>query len=169
MDGDSGAMIIDEVTHEIYGMLWGRTGAESDTVTFFTPICDILKDIREKIPGQPVIALHKGQQLFSLDTASGSLPEEKEDPETLQNALAAMSISWQSPTSPLSMSLLSTSPARRLPFERYRTNEWSVLDSPVDHPHMKAPMEHYQPEANESGQWLGSHTYFRYAVADEDE
>ncbi|EKD21636.1 uncharacterized protein L3040_004859 [Drepanopeziza brunnea f. sp. 'multigermtubi'] len=45
VEGDSGGLIVDEETHEVYGMLWGRVGGAALTVTLFTPIREILQDI----------------------------------------------------------------------------------------------------------------------------
>jgi hypothetical protein len=59
VDGDSGALIVDNAISDLYGMLWGRIGDGPATVTLFTPINDILSDIEEQtksecyfIPGQ---------------------------------------------------------------------------------------------------------------------
>lgn len=45
VDGDSGALIVDEEKDTVYGMLWGRTGEGAATVTIFTPMEEIVQDI----------------------------------------------------------------------------------------------------------------------------
>jgi len=49
VDGDSGAWIIDYNTNRLYGMLWGRHGEGAETLTYFTPIVEIIADIKEKM------------------------------------------------------------------------------------------------------------------------
>lgn len=55
VSGDSGAAILDPVTHGLYGHLWGRNedrvGHNIPRVTYFTPIDDIFDDIQEKVSG----------------------------------------------------------------------------------------------------------------------
>jgi hypothetical protein len=84
VEGDSGALIVDEMTKEIYGMLWGRTGDGAATATIFTPLQEIFEDIKsavstaifttsEEIAGdftsrypsysQPRVEILKGQQM----------------------------------------------------------------------------------------------------------
>jgi hypothetical protein len=50
VEGDSGALIVDETTKEIYGMLWGRTGDGAATTTIFTPLREIFEDIGFRTP-----------------------------------------------------------------------------------------------------------------------
>jgi hypothetical protein len=53
VNGDSGAAILDQETHGLYGHLWGRNedkvGRTTPRVTYFTPIDDIFDDIQEKV------------------------------------------------------------------------------------------------------------------------
>jgi hypothetical protein len=62
VEGDSGALIMDESTMEIYGMLWGRTGDGAATVTIFTPLWEIFEDIESRFPFTRVEIL-KGQSI----------------------------------------------------------------------------------------------------------
>jgi hypothetical protein len=61
VDGDSGALIIDYVTSDLYGMLWGRIGDGPATVTLFTPIYDILSDIKEQTKSECYVI--QGQEM----------------------------------------------------------------------------------------------------------
>jgi hypothetical protein len=61
VEGDSGALIVDETTKEIYGMLWGRTGDGAATATIFTPLREIFEDIEWHT--QPKVGILRGQHL----------------------------------------------------------------------------------------------------------
>ncbi|KAG0652871.1 hypothetical protein D0Z07_0396 [Hyphodiscus hymeniophilus] len=60
--GDSGALIVDEETNGVYGMLWGRTGGDSTTQTIFTPMKDLLRDIKARTMTRDVEFV-KGQEM----------------------------------------------------------------------------------------------------------
>ncbi|PVH82192.1 hypothetical protein DL98DRAFT_514240 [Cadophora sp. DSE1049] len=47
VDGDSGSWIIGQEDDKIYGMVWGRDGSYQEPITLFTPIEDMLADIKE--------------------------------------------------------------------------------------------------------------------------
>jgi hypothetical protein len=82
VEGDSGALIVDEMTKEVYGMLWGRTGDGAATATIFTPLREIFEDIESRYAFTwPYVGILKGQQLPTpvVETASplpirGSIP-----------------------------------------------------------------------------------------------
>ena len=45
VEGDSGALIVDEETNDVYGMLWGRIKDRAATATRFTPLEEIFRGI----------------------------------------------------------------------------------------------------------------------------
>ncbi|KAI9052982.1 hypothetical protein LZ554_003253 [Drepanopeziza brunnea f. sp. 'monogermtubi'] len=69
VEGDSGGLIVDEETHEVYGMLWGRVGRAASTVTLFTPIREILQDIIDTT-GHVVEFVARQAMHTSMDTAA---------------------------------------------------------------------------------------------------
>ncbi|KAL3418507.1 zinc finger protein 585a [Phlyctema vagabunda] len=60
VSGDSGSWILDKSTNAVYGMVWGRDGSGENTKTLFTPIEEIIADIKERgvttvsLPGQSI-------------------------------------------------------------------------------------------------------------------
>jgi len=56
VDGDSGAWIIDQDTNALYGMAWARDRIETEPICLFSPIEDIVADIKE-ITGAEVVCL----------------------------------------------------------------------------------------------------------------
>lgn len=167
VEGDSGALIVDEEDDGIYGMLWGRVGDGPATMTIFTPLREIFFDIRERT-GQNVEFL-RGQQMprpESVEVAEASHHEqtvpitislEENGLETLlEEAAYSLEISRQ------------PSADTRHPhcFERYRGR---------DRPNPAVPRSATQIQVQatdgsvESRQWPGVHTYLRYAMAPEQE
>ena len=59
VDGDSGSWIIDEHTKALYGMVWGRDRPRTQSLCLFSPMLDIISDIKQRtgattvcLPGQ---------------------------------------------------------------------------------------------------------------------
>lgn len=48
VDGDSGSWIIDRDAGALYGMVWGRDRLRTNPICLFTPIVDIVEDIKER-------------------------------------------------------------------------------------------------------------------------
>jgi len=59
VDGDSGAWIFESESWMPIGMIWGRQGAGAKTVTYFTPMSEIVADIKRKMGDDEVIIPHK--------------------------------------------------------------------------------------------------------------
>ena len=106
VEGDSGALIVDEKTDAVYGMLWGRSGDGPATVTIFTPMQDILEDIQERAKTDQVQLL-RGQQMprpekaENLETPIESVPitvslQENEGNLMIEEGMASFSITRQS-------------------------------------------------------------------------
>ena len=70
VEGDSGALIVDEETDAVYGMLWGRTGDSQATATIFTPMTEVLLDIQNKTG--KYVRLLEGQKMPRRDVAESS-------------------------------------------------------------------------------------------------
>jgi hypothetical protein len=162
VEGDSGALIVDENTEAVYGMLWGRSGDGPATVTIFTPMQDILKDIQERTKTDQVQLL-RGQQMprpekaENLEAPVESVPilvslDENVGDLILEEGMASVSITRQS------------SADMRQPhsFERYRGRDGTDRSVPRNTTETTA-------ENIESSQWPGVHTYLRYTVAPEQE
>jgi hypothetical protein len=59
VDGDSGSWIINEDTNALYGMVWGRDRPKTQPICLFSPMLDIIEDIKDRtgaknvcLPGQ---------------------------------------------------------------------------------------------------------------------
>ncbi|KAF4979861.1 hypothetical protein FZEAL_4027 [Fusarium zealandicum] len=65
VSGDSGAAVVDSVTHSLVGQVWGRNNywGPGQRVTYFTPISDIFDDIQEKCGQQtrPELPQHRDE------------------------------------------------------------------------------------------------------------
>lgn len=48
VEGDSGALIVDGESNDVYGMLWGRIGDGPATATIFTPMSELFYDIQQR-------------------------------------------------------------------------------------------------------------------------
>ena len=48
VDGDSGSWVIDRNSNALYGMVWARHGTGTRTICLFSPILDIIADIKER-------------------------------------------------------------------------------------------------------------------------
>jgi hypothetical protein len=73
VDGDSGAWIIDQNTAAIYGMAWGRHRVTTRPICLFSPIKDIIEDIKEKMKVSTVSLPESSPQ--SLSTVTGKQKE----------------------------------------------------------------------------------------------
>lgn len=62
VDGDSGAWIVDRENGNLYGMAWGRDRIATDPITLFTPIGDIVADIKEMM-GADEVTLPESQEV----------------------------------------------------------------------------------------------------------
>lgn len=164
VEGDSGALIVDQDSGAVYGMLWGRTGDGPATVTIFTPMLEIFKDIQREI-GVMDVELLRGQEMPRPDKAevaetsqeAESVPttmslKEKEQETSLEEATSSFYIQQQ------------PSADTRHPhsFERYRGRDASNRSVPRSV--VQAPVEN-----TKSSEWPGVHTYLRYAIAPEQE
>ncbi|KAH7355119.1 hypothetical protein BKA65DRAFT_234245 [Rhexocercosporidium sp. MPI-PUGE-AT-0058] len=175
VEGDSGGLIVDNATNEIYGMLWGRIGDEYDTVTLFTPLREIFDDIEERTGSH--VQLLRGQVMNQFDTVLSApitlsgyikrhigVADQEEHGSTsdpheqtaLSQALSSLSVGRaSSPTS-----------ERRLPHERYRGQQYRGQGDGREVPRSFLT----RPEEDtDKPQWPGSHTYFRYALGDDEE
>jgi hypothetical protein len=56
VDGDSGSWIIDQDTNALYGMVWGRDRIKTQPICLFSPILEIIEDIKERM-GAKVVCL----------------------------------------------------------------------------------------------------------------
>jgi hypothetical protein len=74
VDGDSGAWIIDQNTSAIYGMAWGRHRVTTRPICLFSPIKDIIEDIKEKMKVSTVFLPESSPQ--SISTVKGKQKEE---------------------------------------------------------------------------------------------
>lgn len=48
VQGDSGSWIIDQESGALYGMVWGRHREKTDPICLFSPILDVIADIKER-------------------------------------------------------------------------------------------------------------------------
>jgi hypothetical protein len=74
VDGDSGAWIIDQKNGAIYGMVWGRHRAATRPICLFSPIRDIIEDIKEKMKVSTICLPQSVSQ--STSTVKGKQKEE---------------------------------------------------------------------------------------------
>jgi hypothetical protein len=140
VEGDSGALIVDEMTKEVYGMLWGRTGDGAATATIFTPLREIFEDIELRYSSiLPYVGILKGQQLPRLVAETGSplpirgsiptvpisiQPFEKEEEHTVEDDALLSNLSIQGqlvapiPTAPISIQLDGKEGYHDQPFEQ---------------------------------------------------
>jgi len=165
VEGDSGALIVDEEDDGIYGMLWGRTGDGPATMTIFTPMREIFWDIRQRTGTN--VELLRGQQMpgsESTDVAEASLQEESV-PITISMEEKGQEIALEQAAS-LFESRQQSSADMRHPhsFERYRGRDMPNPAVPRSLVQGQVP-----EESIEHSQWPGVHTYVRYAVAPEQE
>jgi hypothetical protein len=54
VDGDSGAWVTDRTSNALYGIVWGRDRVTSNPITLFSPILDVIADIKEVAGTQAV-------------------------------------------------------------------------------------------------------------------
>ena len=66
VDGDSGAWIIDTHTGALYGMAWARDGI-SEPICLFSPIHEIVADIKERTGAKTVCLPGHGETPLALD------------------------------------------------------------------------------------------------------
>jgi hypothetical protein len=167
VDGDSGGLIVDEESNAVYGMLWGRTGEGPATVTIFTPMDELMRDIRDEAKAQNVrvsdVCLLGGQQMlnpneeFVIEKASMS-------PARLLEKMEELDL--EEPTFILdSRRQSNTEQGQRRPFERYRGHYTASQTPGRSVPRQEQELEEHVG----SEQWPGTHTYIRYALADEQE
>ena len=161
VDGDSGGLIIDAKDNTVYGMLWGRTGDGPATITIFTPMLEILSDIRERI-GLGVLFL-QGQQMPKPDGID-PLETVESVPITVRIAEKERTPSVdEPPPSPGVRRQSSSEIGHPRPFERYRGGHATRQRA------RQTISRSEQDEKSERTQWPGAHTYLRYAVADDQE
>lgn len=174
VEGDSGALIVDQETDAVYGMLWGRSGDGPDTVTIFTPMTDIIHDVKERTKAEQV-QLIRGQEMprpdkaETLETQVESLlpssvsPEEKSVPISLSLEEKAQDVILEEGMASFSITSHPSADTRHPhSFERYRGRDSTDRSIPRSTPDTTV-------ENIASSQWPGVHTYFRYAVAPEQE
>jgi len=159
VQGDSGGLIVDEESDEVYGMLWGRSGDGPATVTLFTPMHDLMEDIRERVAMRHVSFIH-GQE---MPRPSDALVAQEISPSpSIQLDEIIEDISLDLP----SFTLDSASEyEHRHRWERYRGPDFSSRGPGLSVPRQEQRLE----QRVESGQWPGTHTYMRYALADEED
>lgn len=79
VSGDSGAAILDQESHSLYGHLWGRNedkvGRSAPRVTYFTPIDDLFDDIEEKISGIMRPRLPQPSEAFTPPLSAPACPQ----------------------------------------------------------------------------------------------
>jgi len=160
VDGDSGAIIVDEDDDGIYGMLWARIGEGSMTMTLFTPVREMLQDIRERTGAD--IELLRGQYMrgsWASDTTRATkgawiYPTEEKDSVASSLELACELDTHQQ-----------SSADTRHPhsFERYRGRD---RPNPAT---LRSVVHEERSEEAEQAQWPGVHTYVRYTMAPEQE
>lgn len=168
VDGDSGAIIVDEDTDAIYGMLWGRSGDGPTTVTLFTPVKEILHDIAE-LSGVNVhqVEVLWGQKMPRPPTNSGRednlVPKSESVPITMADE-TEQSTNLDEPVPITGVRRLSSiEVGHPRPFERYRRHDRS-------HPSVPRSMADSKDEdVVLEAQYPGSHTYTRYALEQEIE
>lgn len=169
VDGDSGALIVDEHTNEVYGMLWGRIGDDATTITLFTPITELLLDIEASMNEsgtENITVLLRGQTMPAAPTTNPPTSDHDDDEvDVLGDEFSLVSLGQSA----------ASSPTYRLPYqpERYRSHSPHDQLQPPD-PERATPRRLQIQTAMSDpnlgpAPWLGSHTYFRYAVADEGE
>jgi hypothetical protein len=162
VDGDSGGLVIDEEDNAVYGMLWGRSGDGPATVTIFTPLMEILRDIRDRVGDHA--SFLGGQQMPN----SGDI----DPPDLVESVPITVRISEKEQKAPLEESLpppgirrqSSAETGHPRPFERYRGGHRTTQSS-----RQTIPQPEREEEKMEKSQWPGAHTYLRYAVADDQE
>jgi hypothetical protein len=165
VEGDSGALIVDDSDNGVYGMLWGRTGEGPATVTIFTPMREIFHDIQERTCAEVVMIggqempRPKKAEVEDIAQDAETVPititiEEKEQSPPLEEAMSSYDIRQ------------SSSADTRHPhsFERYRGRDATFQSTP------RSTVSTQSSSGNVDGsQWPGGHTYLRYAVAPEQE
>lgn len=165
VEGDSGALIVDEEDDGIYGMLWGRTGDGPATMTIFTPMREILRDIRERTGAD--MELLRGQKMPRPENI-----EVTEAPQVGEGVPITISIDEKGDEIPLEQAAYSleswqqSSADTRHPhsFERYRGRDKPNSAVPRNAAQVQCPEEN-----TEGNQWPGVHTYVRYVLAPEQE
>ncbi|TAQ87139.1 hypothetical protein B7494_g4554 [Chlorociboria aeruginascens] len=158
VDGDSGGLIIDQDSNAVYGMLWGRTGDGPTTMTLFTPMSEILSDIRERTNSK--VEFLQGQEMPKYN---GMAEERISEASTVQRR-GQTEWSHASETGAISyldiaQSLERTPPYRR--FERYRGDNAEKGSVPLSLQSSR--------DTNVNTQWPGTHTYLRYVLGDDSE
>ena len=153
VDGDSGALIVDAATEAVYGMLWGRHGDGATTVTLFTPMNEILADIKE-MTGASTVEILLGQNLPPPPTFhERDMLSFSSSIQTTPLSVGSNDIRFLGGEQPRSQNFRS--------FERYRRPEGTHGTTEIETTE--------RGDVEDDDRWPGSHTYFRYAVAPDQE
>ncbi|KAL5330025.1 hypothetical protein ACEPPN_003549 [Leptodophora sp. 'Broadleaf-Isolate-01'] len=176
VDGDSGGLIVDDATNEIYGMLWGRIGDDHSTVTLFTPLQEILDDIEERTGSRVEHLSGQVMKRSSATVLSAPIILSEDSKESLEEAVQEDYGLSHGPhvETGLSQALSSLSVGRaspptierRLPHERYRGQQYRRQSGGREIPRSLRP---HPDENTDKQQWPGSHMYPRYSLGPDEE
>ena len=166
VDGDSGGLIVDNVTSAVYGMLWGRSGEGPQTVTLFTPLEEIFLDLKER--HNVAVSFLQGQEMPQPGAkprlGSNTLaPEFECVPITMAVDYARQGIALQQSTPVPGVRRLSSMEVGQRPFERYRGHDRSHHSVP------RTLLTSEDADMTQGSQYPGSWTYTRQALEMEQE
>lgn len=75
VDGDSGAWVVDASSKALYGMVWGRDRVRSNPICLFSPVLDVVADIKERMSAMSVVLPGSdGSMLLEGGIEQGFLP-----------------------------------------------------------------------------------------------
>lgn len=85
VDGDSGAWVIDQESAALYGMVWGRDRIHTDPICLFSPIMDVIADIKERSGAEKVTL--PGNEPMSWDTPRERGKGKEREPFTVPTSI----------------------------------------------------------------------------------